>query len=120
MELSAYLPLAIMAVLAAAIMMAILWLEHRLQPARPTPEKLETYECGEKPIGDTRKPIDIKYYIYVLIFLVMDVEIIFLIPWAVRFRQLGTAALVEILLFVAILLVGWGYAWKEGFLEWLR
>ena len=91
-----------------------------LTPCRPTREKLEPYECGEKPIGDTHVPIDIKYYIYVLIFLILDVEVIFLIPWAVGFRRLGGAAFVEIFIFVLLLLAGWGYAWKRGVLRWLR
>ena len=91
-----------------------------LTPRRPTGEKTEPYECGERPIGDTHVPIDIKYYIYVLIFLILDVEIVFLIPWAVEIRRLGGTAFAEILIFVLLLLAGWGYAWKKGVLRWLK
>lgn len=114
-----YLPVFILAVLGIATIWGILLLVNILTPRRPTGEKGEPYECGERPIGDTRVPIDIKYYIYVLIFLVLDIEVIFLIPWAVGFRRLGGTASVEIIIFVLLLLAGWGYAWKKGVLRWL-
>lgn len=118
--LAGYLPLALLAVLSALVVAGVLGLSRRLNPLRPTPEKLETYECGEQPRGDTHRPIDIKYYIYVLVFLVFDVEIVFLVPWAVTFRTMGPLATVEITIFVAILLAGWAYVWKERLLQWLR
>jgi len=110
----------ILAVLGIATIWGILLLVNILTPRRPIGEKTEPYECGERPIGDPRVPIDIKYYIYVLIFLILDVEVVFLIPWAVELRRLGGAAFVEILIFVLLLLAGWGYAWKKGVLRWLR
>lgn len=120
-ELARYLPLVILALLSGGIVAAILWLGRLLTPSRLTGEKGETYECGETPQGSaTGRPIDIKYYIYVLLFLVIDVEVVFLIPWAVEFRQFGLLAFIEILVFVGMLLVGWAYAWREGFLKWLR
>ncbi len=115
-----YLPLVLLAVLSSGVVVAALWLSHRITPRQPTPEKDATYECGEAPIGDTHRPLEIKYYIYVLIFLVFAVEIVFLIPWAVEFRRLGPLAFVEMMIFVAILLVGWVYLWREGLLRWLR
>lgn len=120
MILAQYFPLALVAAFSVAMVAGVLALSRRLTPPRPTAEKLETYECGERPIGDTRKPVDLKYYIYVLVFLIIDVEVIFLVPWAVNVRALGMTALVEILAFSAVLLVGWAYAWKEGLLRWMR
>lgn len=71
-------------------------------------------------MGLPDRPIDIKYYHYVLIFLVIDVEVVFLIPWAVNLRALGPLTLIEMSIFIGILLVGWLYAWKEGLLRWHR
>jgi len=118
--IGSYLPVVILAALGIGTIFAILTLVNFLTPRRPTPEKLRPYECGETPIGDPRVPIDIKYYIYVLVFLVLDVEVVFLIPWAVELRRLGGAALIEMVIFILLLLAGWGYAWKRGVLRWLR
>ncbi len=118
--LGGYLPLLMISVVGIGVIAVVLWLGHKLTPPDDSGEKGETYECGEKPIGSTQKPIDIKYYIYVLLFLVIDVEIAFLIPWAIEFRSFGLLAFIEIMVFVGILLMAWAYAWKEGFLKWLR
>lgn len=115
-----YLPVAVLAILGAVTIFGALYLANRLNPRKPNPEKLSTYECGETPIGDTRVPVDIKYYIYVLVFLVMDIEIVFLLPWAVELRSLGEVGFIEMMLFVLLLLLGWGYAWKKGVLRWLK
>jgi len=115
-----YWPVAILTVLGALTIAGVLKLSNIITPRRPTVEKLSSYECGETPIGDTRIPIDIKYYIYVLIFLVMDIEVVFLIPWAVEFKSLGTIGFAEMMLFVFLLVIGWGYAWKKGVLKWLQ
>ena len=115
-----YLPIVILAALGIATIWGILLLVNILTPRHPMGEKLSPYECGERPIGDPRVPIDVKYYIYVLIFLILDIEVVFLIPWAVELRRLGGAASVEIVIFILLLLAGWGYAWKKGVLRWLR
>ncbi len=89
---------------------------------RPKPkadeEKLLTYECGVDTIGPTWIRFKINYFLYALIFLVFSIETIFLFPWAVKFNSLGLFAFVEMLIFIAILVVGLWYAWKEGALEW--
>ncbi|MFQ5793624.1 MAG: NADH-quinone oxidoreductase subunit A [Candidatus Bipolaricaulia bacterium] len=118
--MSEYLPVAFLAVFGGATIFAALYLANRLTPRRPSSEKLSPYECGERPIGDTRIPIEIKYYLYVLIFLVMDVEVVFLLPWALAFDRLGRTGFVEMILFILILLIGWGYAWRRGALRWLE
>jgi NADH-quinone oxidoreductase subunit A len=83
-------------------------------------EKYIPYECGEDPIGDTRIKFNTRFYVIALIFLIFDVEIVFLFPWAVVFRKIGVLAFVEMLVFIAILLVGLAYVWAKGDLEWIR
>lgn len=98
---------------AAALIMS--WL---VQPKAPNKLKENTYECGMKPFGDSRIQFDLKYYLYALLFLVFDIEAVFLFPWAVSYNQLGLFALVEALIFIAILVVGLVYAWRKGALKW--
>ncbi len=90
-----------------------------LRPSNPQPEKLTTYECGEDPIGGSWIRVHIRYYLYALVYVIFAVETIFLYPWAVVFRKLGLFAFVEMMLFIAILLVGFAYAWRKGALEWV-
>lgn len=85
-----------------------------------TAEKVIPYECGEDPVDDARIKFNIRFYIVALVFLVFDVEIAFLFPWGVVFRQLGLIAFVEMLVFIGILLVGLAYVWAKGDLEWSR
>ncbi len=91
-----------------------------LRPHRPTPEKLSTYECGEEAIGSAWIQFNVRFYIIALIFLIFDVEIAVLFPWAVIFKKVGLLALAEVFLFVGILVVGFAYVWVKGDLEWLR
>ncbi len=83
-------------------------------------EKFIPYECGEDPIGDTRIKFNTRFYVIALIFLIFDVEVVFLFPWAVVFRGIGLLAFVEMLIFIAVLLVGLAYVWAKGDLEWIR
>lgn len=101
-----------------------------LRPHRPNAEKLSSYECGEEAIGDAHGPFTVRYYIVALVFILFDVELAFLFPWAVVFgdRQLNSVtngawslyALAEMFLFVAILALGLAYAWVKGYLEWVK
>jgi NADH-quinone oxidoreductase subunit A len=93
-----------------------------LRPNKPTPEKLSTYECGEDAIGSAWIQFNVRFYIIALIFLIFDVEIAVLFPWAAIFRdpELRLLALAEVFLFVGILVVGFAYVWVKGDLEWLR
>lgn len=86
---------------------------------KPTPVKLLTYECGLETQGDTWVQFKVSYFMYALVFVAFDVETIFLYPWAVKFQSLGLFGIVEMFIFIAILLVGFWYAWKEGALEWI-
>ncbi len=89
-----------------------------LAPKKPNPLKSQTYECGIETVGNTWVQFRVQYYIFALVFLVFDVETVFLYPWAVAFNQLGLLAFIEALIFVAILVVGLVYAWRKGALEW--
>jgi NADH-quinone oxidoreductase subunit A len=89
-----------------------------LSPHRPLPEKLTTYECGIDPVGEGWSQSQIRYYIYAFLFVVFDVESVFLFPWAVIFEKLGYAAVVEMGIFILILAVGLLYAWRKGVLKW--
>jgi NADH-quinone oxidoreductase subunit A len=105
----------IVGALFVAIGLVFAWL---LRPHRPYPSKLTTYECGESPLGDTRVRLNIRFYVVALIFLIFDVEVVFLFPWATVYQNLGWFAFVEMLVFLAILLVGFAYVWRKGDLEW--
>ncbi len=90
-----------------------------LRPHRPGKVKLQSYECGEPSIGSSWIQYNVGYYIFALIFVIFDVEVVFLFPWAVAFRKLGLFALVEMFIFLAILIFGLVYAWKKGALRWV-
>jgi len=89
-----------------------------LRPSNPTPVKLEAYECGVEAIGGRWNQFNFRYYLFAILFVIFDVEVVFLYPWATRFLKLELFALIEMAVFVAILLVGWAYAWRKGDLEW--
>lgn len=115
-----YLPIVILAVITMTLVFATLFLAKMLAPRNPTPRKESTYECGEIALGSGRGPLEVQYYMYILVFLIIDIEAVFLIPFAVRFGDLGMAAIVEMGIFVGLLFVGWLYALKKGALEWVR
>lgn len=122
--LMGYVPTIVAIVVAVGLALVILVLNAMLGPKRPNAVKGEAFECGNPVKGATRERFHVKYYIMALVFLVFDVEIIFLLPWAVQFRQLladesyGTMALVVGLTFVGILSLGLLYIWKRRALEW--
>jgi NADH-quinone oxidoreductase subunit A len=89
------------------------------RPARPTEIKLDTYECGLEAIGDIWVQFKVQYYLYALAFVVFDIEVVFLYPWAVAYNQLSLFALIEMGIFLLILVGGLVYAWKKGALEWV-
>ncbi len=89
-----------------------------LGPRKPNPIKQDTYECGLETVGDTWVQFKVQYYIFALVFLVFDVEMVLLFPWAVAYGNLGLFAFVEVLVFLALLAVALGYVWRKGALEW--
>ena len=116
--LSQYAFIGIFAVIAFALPVIGLVMSWLIRPKKPNPAKNTTYECGMETIGDTWVQLKAQYYLYALIFVVFDVEAIFVFPWAVAYNKLGLYALVEMALFVAILLGGLLYAWRKKALEW--
>ena len=91
----------------------------KIRPESPNPIKSSIYECGMVPIGDAHVRYNVRYYLFALLFVVFDVEAVFLYPWAVAYRQLGVYAFVEALIFIAILFIGFAYAWRKRAMEWL-
>jgi NADH:ubiquinone oxidoreductase subunit 3 (subunit A) len=116
--LSQYGLIAVLAIIAIGLPVIGLGLAWLIRPKKPNPAKNATYECGMETIGDTWVQFKAQYYLYALIFVVFDVEAVFIFPWAVAYNKLGLYALVEMILFVAILVGGLLYAWRKGALEW--
>lgn len=113
-----YAYVALMAVIAIAFMFIILVLAKIISPKKATAIKNDTYECGLETTGDSWIQFRVQYYLYALIFVIFDVEVIFLLPWAVSYGVLGWFALVQMFVFIGLLLVGLVYAWRKGALEW--
>lgn len=99
-----------------AVAFGTAWL---MAPHRPLPEKLTTYECGIDPVGEGWSQSQVRYYVYGFLFVIFDVESVFLFPWARVFEDLGWAAVVEMGIFIGILAVGLLYAWRKGVLKWV-
>ena len=99
-------------ILGIILLMVALWLQKLLAPSNPSKLKQSTYECGEEPEGSAWVQFNIRFYIIALVFLIFDVEVVFLFPWAVVFRELGWLAMVEMGIFLVILLVGLAYVWR--------
>ncbi|MFC1729436.1 NADH-quinone oxidoreductase subunit A [candidate division KSB1 bacterium] len=91
-----------------------------IHPRNITDEKLTTYECGEDPVGDSWIRFNNRFYIIALIFIIFDIEVVFLFPWAIVFKRLGMFAFIEMMVFIAILMVGFAYVWAKGDLEWVK
>lgn len=116
--LSRYFPVLLFIALALAFGVVTLVLSYLVQPKYPEAEKLSPYECGSEPFSDARMPFPVRYYIFAMLFVIFDIEVIFLYPWAVVFDKIGLIGLVEMLIFIALFLVAYVYAWRKGALEW--
>jgi NADH-quinone oxidoreductase subunit A len=113
-----YLPIAILLVLSTVFATIAVGLGHLFGPRRPSDRKSTPYESGMRPIGPGTRRMPVRFYLIAVLFILFDIEMIFFLPWAVVFRDLKIFGLVEMLVFIAILLVGYVYAWKKGALEW--
>jgi NADH-quinone oxidoreductase subunit A len=113
-----YIPLLFLIAFVVVNAVGMVIMSHMMTRPRPTPVKRTPYESGMPPLGDTRDRFSVKFYLVAMLFIVFDIETVFMIPWAVTFRQLGLFGLIEMLVFILILLVGYVYAWKRGALEW--
>jgi NADH-quinone oxidoreductase subunit A len=107
-----------MVILAAAFAFGALTLSHFAGPRNPTSAKIEPYECGMRPIGSARQRVPVRFYLIAMLFILFDIETVFLYPWAIVLGKLGLFGLIEMAVFIAILVIGYVYVWKKGALEW--
>ena len=114
-----YLPIFIFLILAVLFPVVLILAAKLIRPSSPFLTKLEAYECGIKAASDARGRYTVRYYIIAILFVIFDVETIFLFPWAVRYRQLGWFGVAEVAVFLGILIVGYIWAYKKGALEWV-
>jgi len=113
-----YLPVLIFLLVAAAFGVGSILIGYLVRPSHPYKAKLVPYESGAPVFHDARTKVPMRYYIIAMLFVIFDIETVFIFPWAVIFNRIGLFGLVEMLLFIVILLVGYFYAWKKGALEW--
>jgi NADH-quinone oxidoreductase subunit A len=114
-----YVPIFIFLVCAILFPIVLLGVAKLIRPSAPSRTKLEAYECGIKAASDSRGRYTVRFYIIAILFVIFDVETIFLFPWAVRYRHLGWFGVIEVAVFLAILIVGYIWAYKKGALEWV-
>jgi len=117
-DLHAYAPLVLQLLIAGVLASLLVSLSSLIGWRKPNPAKQQAYECGMTPTGDAREPFSVKFYLVAMVFILFDVEAIFLYPWAYVFRELKLYGFVEMMLYIAILLVGYVYLWKKGALDW--
>ena len=116
---SAYIPIVIFVAVATGFAVFTLVFTSLIHPSKYNKVKLEPYECGIEPATDARDRYSIRYYLVAMLFVIFDVETVFMFPWAVIFDQLGLYGFVEMLVFIILLFVGYIYAWRKGALEWV-
>jgi NADH-quinone oxidoreductase subunit A len=113
-----YFPLLILFALAGVVVLTLLFVAQMVGPKSLNPAKAEPFESGNPPKGDARIRFSVRFYLIAMLFLIFDIEVVFLYPWAILFRRLGWFGLVEMAIFLAILVIGFIYVWKKGALEW--
>lgn len=116
--MSVYVPIFAMFIVAFVIGIGFLLVSVLLGPKRLSKEKLDPFDCGNPPLGTPRVPISIKYYVVAILFILFDMEAVFLYAWAIIFKDLGLFGLIEMFVFILILVGGLAYVWKKGALEW--
>ena len=116
--LGAYLPILVLVLIAVCFGLVVTVSSTLIGPKKPSLVKLAPYECGCEPVGSARDRFSVKFYLIAMLFILFDIEAVFLYPWSVVFKRLGMFGLVEMGLFIAILFVGYVYVWKKGALEW--
>lgn len=114
----AYLPILLLVIFAMLFGIGSLVVSSLIGPKKPTPLKLSPYECGCEPVGSARERFSVRFYLVAMLFILFDIEAVFLYPWSILFKRLGIFGLIEMGVFIAILLVGYVYIWKKGALEW--
>jgi NADH-quinone oxidoreductase subunit A len=117
--LAQYIPIGVSIIWAIFLVAVFIILSHLFGPRKPTPEKTAPYECGIEPmIGDARSRFSIKFYVTAVLFLLFDIEVVFMYPWAILLRKLGLTGLIEMMIFIFILVVAFVYVWRKGALNW--
>jgi len=116
--LAHYWPILVFIAISAAVAAAMLGAAFLLAPNRPYPEKLSPYECGFEPFDDARRRFDVRYYLVAILFIIFDLEVAFLFPWAVSLSHIGVFGFLSMMGFLAVLTVGFIYEWRKGALEW--
>ena len=116
--LSEYLSIIIFLFIALALSVGFVFINFILSPKNPDPEKLSTYECGFEAFGDSRIEFDIRFYLVAILFIIFDLEIAFLFPWAISLGNIGLLGFFSMMIFLSILTIGFIYEWKKGALEW--
>ena len=117
--LDQYLTVAVFLLGGVGFVLVTIFVAKLIRPARPSDLKLQNYECGEYPIGSSWVQFNVRFYIFALLFVIFDVETVFIFPWAVIYHSLGWFGFIEMLIFLAILIYGLLYAWKKGVLKWV-
>ena len=118
MNLENYLPVLLFIIVGAVVGVAPMVVGKLLGPSRPNPEKLSPYECGFEAFEDARMKFDVRYYLVAILFILFDLEIAFLFPWAVSLDTIGFVGFLSMMVFLAILVVGFIYEWSKGALDW--
>ncbi len=113
-----YVPIGIMITLAVVFGIVLANINKWIGPKKPNEEKLSTYESGMEPVKTARERFSVKFYLVAVLFIIFDIEIVFMYPWAVKFRELGLFGFVEMGVFIVVLLVGFLYIWRKGALKW--
>ena len=116
--LAEYLPTLLFLIVATGIGIALIFIGNVLGPKRPNADKLSPYECGFSAFENARAQFDVRYYLVAILFIVFDLEIAFIFPWALVFRELGVVGLIEMGVFMSLLVISFIYVWKKGALEW--
>ena len=113
-----YLPILLFLIIAFGLSVAFVGLNYLVSPKKPDPEKLSPYECGFEPFNDSRMEFDVRFYLVAILFIIFDLEIAFLFPWAISLGQIGLYGFTSMMIFLLILTVGFIYEWKKGALDW--
>ena len=116
--LQSYLPIAVFIAIAAAVACAMVGGSLLAGPKKPYPEKLSAYECGFEPFDDARRRFDVRFYLVAILFIIFDLEVAFLFPWAVSLSDIGLFGFLSMMAFLAVLTVGFIYEWCKGALDW--
>ena len=113
-----YLPIIIFLIIALGLSLAFVFLNFIMSPKKPDPEKLSAYECGFEAFGDSRMEFDVRFYLVAILFIIFDLEIAFLFPWAISLGNIGALGFWSMMIFLFVLTIGFIYEWKKGALDW--